>query len=100
MKKLRTIAKVYDTTKMEYVQRYTEVSVSDEVVKGIQDAINPEGATCCPIRSGGHGTSGTSLSLNTPLRNQKRFHLDAQLQLIDVNEETGEETIIGGWSGM
>lgn len=100
MKKLRVVAKVFDTTKMEFVQRYAELQVSEEVIKGIQDAIDPAGSTCCPIKAGGHGDSDSSLHMETPLRNQKRFHIDPILQLIDVDDETGEEKFVGGWSGM
>ena len=100
MKKLRVVAKVYDTAKREYVQRFSETQVSEDVIQGIQDALNPKDCKGCPIRSSGHGDSRTTLNLSIPLRDQNRFRIDAQLQLIDVNEETGEETIIGGWSGM
>ena len=100
MKKLRVLAKVYDTTKMEYVQRYAEIPVSDELVKSLQEAIHPAGLGHSPIHAAGHGDSQSSLHMETPLRNQRRFRLAPQLMLLDVDEATGEETVIGGWQGM
>lgn len=99
MKKLRVVAKVYDTAKCEYVQRYSEIPVSDEVVKGIFEAMNSDGP--CPIVSHGHGDSTGKLeNISSPLRDQSRFILNANLRIIDVDEETGAEKEIGGWTAM
>lgn len=100
MKKLRVLAKVYDTNSMEFVQRYAEIPVSDEIILGLQKSINPEGLSHSPIHAVGHGDSENALCLKSPLRNQRRFHVDPQLILIDVDEVTGVENVIGGWQGM
>lgn len=101
MKKLRVIAKVYDTKTAEYVQRYVELPVSDAAITELQNAIHPKDAHCSPLRAYGHGNSDSNLpSLSTPLRNEKRFALDAQLMLIDVDDTTGEETCCGGFRGI
>ena len=47
MKKLRIIAKVYDRKTMEYVQRIAEIPVTDEVITGIQAAL--QSGDSCPI---------------------------------------------------
>lgn len=105
MKVLRVVARVYDTKTREYVQRGVELPVSEEVVKGIQDAIHPEGATSSPLRTFGHGSTRYDKRycedvVSTPLRDQRRYLIDPQLLLFDLNEETGEYTENGGWSGM
>ena len=104
MKVLRIVARVYDTKTHEYVQRGVELPVSEEVVKGIQDAMNAreEGS---PLKPFGHGSTRHERRYcedvsSTPLRDQRRFFIDPQLQLFDVNEETGEYTENGGWTGM
>lgn len=97
MKKLRVNAKVYDTTTMEYVQRWAEIEISDEIATAINQARSKDGI--CSIHASGHGDSKDSLSLSTPLRNQQRFRIDPQLIIID-NDENGEEVIVGGWQGM
>lgn len=99
MKKLRIIAKVYDRKAMEYVQRIAEIPVSDEVITGIQAAL--QSGDSCPIHAFGHGDSPKEkLHFSTPLRDQSRFYIDPQLLLIDIDETTGREECIGGWQGM
>lgn len=105
MKVLRVVAKVYDAKTHEFVQRGVELPVSEEVVKGIQNAMNPEGQVGSPLRPFGHGSNRHEKRycdevVSTPLRDQKRFFIDPQLLLFDVNEETGEYTDNGGWTGM
>lgn len=99
MKKLRIIAKVYDRKTMEYIQRIAEIPVTDEVITGIQAALQSEDS--CPIHAFGHGDSQTEkLQFSTPLRDQSRFYIDPQLRLIDIDDTTGNEECIGGWQGM
>ncbi len=99
MKKLRIIAKVYDRKTMEYVQRIAEIPVTDEVITGIQAAL--QSGDSCPIHAFGHGDSQKEkLQFSTPLRDQSRFYIDPQLRLIDIDETTGKEECIGGWQGM
>lgn len=98
MKKLRVTARVYDTTTMEFVQRHAEIPIPDEVVELLVFS-NENGST---INAFGHGDKDQKeflKSLKTPLRNTKRYHIDPQLSLIDV-DENGNETIVGGWMGM
>lgn len=98
MKKLRVVAKVYDTKCMEYVQRVTEIPVPDEVVKGIFESMRIDGPS--PIHAFGHGDSKKKLEyLKTPLRDQSRFILNADLRIVEV-DESGEEKEIGGWTAM
>lgn len=101
MKKLRVTARVYDNTAMEYVQRHAEIPVPDEVVEILNKCRKDENG-CCAIKGHGHGDDKSKdflRTLKTPLRSTKRYHIDPQLALIDV-DENGEETIVGGWCNM
>lgn len=100
MKKLRVTARVYDTTTFEYVQRHAEIPIPDEVVEILNNAKRDENGST--IHAFGHGDKDHKeflKSLKTPLRNTKRYHIDPQLALIDV-DENGNKTIVGGWMGM
>lgn len=98
MKKLRFEAKVYDTKTGEYVQRWTELEISNEVAEGFQKAQRANGV--CNVCAGGHGDDRSkNLPQSTPLRDQRRYFISPDVLLIDVNEN-GEETIIGGWQNM
>ena len=94
MKQLRVTAKVYDLETREYVQRITEVAIPDEVAAGLIKAIN--GQPTSPVRAYGHGDTRDELDLDTVLADQSAFRIDAQLAIID----TDEDRIIGGYANL
>lgn len=98
MKKIRFVAKVYDTKTGEYVQRWAELEVPSEVAEGIQKAQRANGV--CNVRAGGHGDDRSKhLPQSTPLRDQRRYFISPDVLLLDI-DDNGEETIIGGWQNM
>ena len=97
MKKIRVVAKVYDTTTHEYVRKYVTKTISDELAAMIQKELSETGGE--GFSTGGHGCGENPKArlsgLSTPLASQKRFHLDPQFQLLDDNNN-----IISGWMGF
>lgn len=97
MKKLRVLAVVFDMNTQEYVQRINEMPISKETAELL--CKDQRAGQVCPIRGYGHGDSRTKLPHSTPLANQKRFHVEPQVEIVEVADD-GTETIIGGWRGM
>lgn len=98
MKILRTIAKVFDRTKQEYVQRVVEHPISDELATLLIEEININTGHR-RISAHGHGDDLKPLPLSTPLRSQKLFYLNPILHIVDQKED-GAEEVIGGWTGF
>lgn len=101
MKVLRVTATVYDRRVCEYVHRTTEVPVSDDVIKGIQKAMRADNGPS-PIKGYGFGDTRHNERYcpdvhKTPLRDHRRFCIDASLSLVEIDDNTGEEKRCGGW---
>lgn len=104
MKKIRVKTVVYDHTTMEFVARWTEREISDQLAEAILKEFS-ESTT--PITSQGYGMADSQASsLRTLLRNEKRYQMDCQFAVIDTDEPDEEDGLYGynkqtvcGWRG-
>lgn len=93
MKKLVTVARVYDTTTMEYVQKTCSYPISDALAEAIARELDFGNKH---IKTEGHGANDSKerLPYKTPLASQKRFYIDPQFHVADE-----EGNYLCGWQG-
>lgn len=96
MKKIRVIAKVYDTTTKEWVQTIVTKTISDELAEMMQKEFRDSDGTSYETKGHGRGEEkGKIQGLRTPLCSQKRFFIEPMFHVIDDGEKE-----ICGWRGL
>lgn len=96
MKKIRVIAKVYDTTTCEWVQTIVTKTISDELAEMLQKEFRESDGTSYETKGHGRGEDrGKIPGLRTPLCSQKRFWIEPMFHVVDEDDKE-----YCGWRGL